>query len=320
MVQIIYLDIDGTLRDEQMGIPESAVRAVHRCREKGIRIIICTGRNTGSIQEDVWELPIDGVISGGGCCIRYQGKTLVERHFPEELAGEIITMASHRKLSLAVETEQKIYMDHNACEFYKKDFQHKISRSSCKHVGVENSTGYGMVIQQQNRIDYRDNFNELENSSPPIHKICMFGEMDSIDRTERELQQAAEVIQKREWNGQWYLELLPKGCDKGSTVSWLNHRLGIPKCRSMSFGDSENDIAMMRATGIAVAVGNSSPMVQKYASSVCKTVLEDGIYRELVKRNIITDIREGKEPGYEQTVVAGGSGLSDLSEKLLRQQ
>ena len=49
MTKIIYLDIDGTLRDERLGIPESAETALRICREQGILIVICTGRNQISI-------------------------------------------------------------------------------------------------------------------------------------------------------------------------------------------------------------------------------------------------------------------------------
>ena len=83
------------------------------------------------------------------------------------------------------------------------------------------------------------------------------------------------------------MELLPKGCNKGSAIKKLNRKLGIPKRKSMSFGDSENDIAMMGATGISVAVGCGSPMIGKYASSICEPVMEDGIYKELLRRNMI---------------------------------
>lgn len=313
MVKIIYLDIDGTLRDERYGIPESAVWAVHRCRETGIRIVICTGRNAGSIQADVARLPVDGMISGGGCYIQYQGERLLDRCFPAHVTEEVLAMAAGSELSLAVETEQSIYMDENACTFYRNDMQHKLG---------DDSRGQKKMALERNRIEYRDNLHQLEGSREDIHKICLFGNMDVITRAEIALMPEAEVVQKKEWNGQWYLELLPKGCDKGSAVNWLNHRLGIQKKESMSFGDSENDIAMMKATGIAVAMGGSSPMICRYAASVCEAVRADGICRELVRRNIITPDyeMERKELRDEQTMVAGRSGLSDLSEKFLRQQ
>ncbi len=86
----------------------------------------------------------------------------------------------------------------------------------------------------------------------------------------------------------------------------------------MSFGDSENDIAMMEATGVAVAVGYGSLAIGKYASSICEPVMEDGIYKELLRRNIITFYRKvERRTRNEKTMVAGRSCLPDISEKFL---
>lgn len=304
MTEIIYMDIDGTLRDEQKGIPASAVWALDQCRRVGIKVVICTGRNPGSVQEDVRALTTDGIISGGGCYITYHGVDYWKKHFSGRVLGEVLTLALERQLSLAMEADQKIFMDYNAAAFYREDFQHKISGSSRE---VQE------IIREQNKIPYENNIGELQSRPCEIHKICMFGKKSAIDRTEMELAQKAEVIQKKEWNGQWYLELLPKGCHKGKAVRWMNDFLGILKENSMSFGDSENDIAMIKETGTGILVGNSSPEMIKYASSVCEPVTEDGIYKELVRRKVILPYGKERRKGNEKAVVAGGSRLSDLS-------
>ena len=114
LIRIIYVDIDGTLRDEQKGIPNSAIWALGKCREQGIQIAICTGRNPASIQDDVLALHPDGIISGGGCYILYHGKGIYKRHFPYGAVGKILSAAAEWRLALAVETEHKIYMDRDA--------------------------------------------------------------------------------------------------------------------------------------------------------------------------------------------------------------
>lgn len=278
MTEMIYLDIDGTLRDEQRGIPDSALKAIIQCRKQGIRIVICTGRSPGLIQDDVRELPTDGVISGGGCYLQYRGTDCWKKHFSMSTIDSAIVFASERKLSLALEGEQKIYMDSSASQFYRQDVQ--------KKNGAQNVYNREQNLLL-NKIAYENNFHEFWSERPMIHKICMIGRRDAVDEAEAGMKEEAEIVQKRTWNEQWYLELLPKGCHKGAAVKWLNQRLGISKRKTMCFGDSENDIAMMKASGIAVAVGNSSPAVIKYASSVCEAVMENGIYKELVRRNII---------------------------------
>ena len=305
MVKIIYLDIDGTLRDEYKGIPSSAVLALEQCRKRKIQIIICTGRNPGSVQNDVMALQTDGIISGGGCYIQYHGEEVFKEHFSMRVLKKVLSVAAGWKLSLAMEAEQKIYMDYNASVFYRNDFQHKIYGSS---------KAEQKILCIKNKISYEENFEDIKSDTPKIHKICIFGQQATVERLEKELEQAAETVQKKKWADYWYLELLPKGCNKGSAVKKLNRRLGIAKRESMSFGDSENDIAMMEATGIAVAVGCCSLAVKKYASSICEPVMEDGIYKELLRRNIIKFYEKvERRAGNEQTMVAGRSCLPDIS-------
>lgn len=309
MVKIIYLDIDGTLRDEQKGIPDSAVLALEQCRKHKIQIIICTGRNLGSIQNDVMALQTDGIISGGGCYIQYHGEEVFKEHFSMRVLKKVLSVAAGWKLSLAMEAEQKIYMDHDASVFYRNDFQHKIYGSS---------KAEQKILCIKNKISYEENFEDIKSDTPEIHKICILGQQDAVERLERELEQDAETIQKKKWADYWYLELLPKGCNKGSAVKKLNQKLGISKQESMSFGDSENDIAMMEATGIAVAVGYGSVAVKKYASSICEPVMEDGIYKELLRRNMIKFCEKvERRVGNGETMVAGRSCLPDISEKFL---
>ena len=88
MTKIIYFDIDGTLRSEMNKVSPKTKYAIEQCSKKGIICVICTGRNPGSIQEDIKELPMSGVISGGGCFVKYKNKMLA-KFINEKLAGKV---------------------------------------------------------------------------------------------------------------------------------------------------------------------------------------------------------------------------------------
>lgn len=308
MVEIIYFDIDGTLRDEVNGVSKKTRYAIDQCQKQKIRCVICTGRNLESIQEDVKMLPIDGIISGGGCYIQYHNLTLLEEHFPKKVVNRMIEMSLEKELSLSLEAECKIYMNRSASIFYQNDFHKKIHN-------------YSPEIQEkiygQHKIVFEDNMLEYWKDTPSIHKFCILGQIQMIDTICAEFKEEVEVIQKKKWNDKWYLELLPNSCNKGTAITWLNHKLGVKKNDTMCFGDSENDIDMMKATGIAIAMKNNNATVEKYASSVCESVEEDGIYKELVRRKVIQPewMEKGRRNSDEKTVVAGGSYLPNLSQK-----
>lgn len=281
MMEAIYLDIDGTLRDERFGIPQSAKWALAQCRKEKIKNIICTGRNLASIQKDVKELPIDGIISGGGCYIHYHGEVLWERYFLPEVIEFTIEQAVQHQIALSMEAKWKIYMDSYAVTFYQKDLERKVS-------GL--SEPAKRMFFSDNKIQYRDNFKEFYEDKPKVHKICMMGERRKIENVKALIETEIEIVQEKEWQDLWYLEVLPKKCNKGYAMRKLNQMAGISAEHTICFGDSENDIPMMQESKIAVAMGCCSPILEKYATSICETITEDGIYKELIRRHVIKQI------------------------------
>ena len=253
VTDIIYLDIDGTLRDERRGIPESAKRAVQKCMDNGIFIVICTGRNPGSIQEDVKLLRTDGVISGGGCFIEFRGEMLKREHFPMRILGEFLEAIRKRKLGASLEAEEEIYMNEAAARFYREDFQRKIPEGADRK-----------RFQEENKISYEDNFSDLWKARGKIHKICLIGKEEEIDLVREQFEKETETAQKKEWNGQWYIEL------------------------RMSFGDGDNDVDMLKASGTGIAVRGGSRKLKECADAVCESPMDDGIYRELERRGILS--------------------------------
>lgn len=276
VTKIIYLDIDGTLRDERYGIPASAETAVQKCRREGIIIVICTGRNPGAIQQDVRCLETDGVISGGGCYIEFCGKLLKDEHFQIRILADFLEFIRKHRLGAALEAEQDIYMNARAAEFYQEDFDRKIQDES-----------EARRCQEENKIRYKDNFSELWKERGKIHKICLLGSRNGIEQVQKQFEGDTETVQKKEWNGKWYIELLPKFCGKGYAIEFLNHYLGIRREESMSFGDGDNDIEMLKAVGTGIAVTGGSQRLLECADAVCELPLENGIYKELVRRGII---------------------------------
>ena len=77
--------------------------------------------------------------------------------------------------------------------------------------------------------------------------------------------QAKRDLQDRYWLGlttpKW-LELMPLGITKGSGLTALAEMLDIPMHDVMAFGDGENDIEMLQAAGIGIAMGNAMPEVK----------------------------------------------------------
>ena len=74
-----------------------------------------------------------------------------------------------------------------------------------------------------------------------------------------------------------YLEIFPKGMDKGKALGIICRKLGIKKEETIAFGDEELDIPMIEAAGTGVAMGNAIEALKAKADFVTKTNNEAGI-------------------------------------------
>lgn len=278
MVKAIFLDIDGTLRDERQGVPASAARAIGICRETGIRIVICTGRNMASIQPDVGRLEVDAIIAGGGCLIMDEGVVKKDSCFRYEEIKSILDDLARHKVPYALENQERIFMNQAACLWFQKDFEEKLR-------GLDHTEKARRRLE--NGICYRDTMGEYRPDSDRIHKICIWSPprmaLEMADKAGR----AGTIVQQGERDGWWYLETLPPGCTKGTAIREWCGLYDINPKDTMSFGDGKNDIDMLLATGVGVAMEDGDEELKACAASICGTAMEDGIYRELVRRNII---------------------------------
>lgn len=77
------------------------------------------------------------------------------------------------------------------------------------------------------------------------------------------------------------LEINAAGADKGGALIRLAARLGIPREATMSFGDGENDLSMIRMAGIGVAMANGEESVKEAADYITETNNEAGVAKAI---------------------------------------
>lgn len=169
-------------------------------------------------------------------------------------------------------------MNEGAARRYREDFERKLA-------------GLGQAEKQQRRranpIRYEDTLREYRAGRHRIHKLCIWGSRNQLEGLLDGAGSFAVPAQRLEWDGLSYVELLPRGCGKGEAIRQWCWKKQVRLSCTMSFGDGRNDMDMLQATGISVAMSDGDEELKAAADSVCGTAMEDGIYRELIQRRII---------------------------------
>ncbi len=82
----------------------------------------------------------------------------------------------------------------------------------------------------------------------------------------------------------YYIEIVPKGVSKGSALEQLCYHLGIPVSQSISAGDEENDIPMIKAAGHGCAVNNALDSVKAVADYVTQADCDHDAIAEILEK------------------------------------
>ncbi|MGL5348763.1 MAG: Cof-type HAD-IIB family hydrolase [Peptostreptococcaceae bacterium] len=281
MSQIIFFDIDGTLRDEAYGIPKTAKVAIDSCKKNGSYICLCTGRSVGTIPEDVFDLNVDGVIAGGGSYIAFQDKVLKNDFFSSNKIEEVKQYLEDEleEVAFTFETKENVFMNKEGLKILNH-----LNEEKFKYLSDEEKN----VVENNQKIIYEDNINKFDSSIHQVNKICLwsrdnvFKNIESIISSEN-----MQICQSFNFDNRNYYEIIQNGCNKGEAILELCDNLSIPINKTIAFGDGINDIDMLKTVGLAIGVENGNEEIFKYVDSICEEPMKDGIYLELKRRNII---------------------------------
>ena len=80
-------------------------------------------------------------------------------------------------------------------------------------------------------------------------------------------------------------EIAVKGNDKSTAIHMVLDNLNLTKSDAISFGDANNDLAMFRACGYNVAMGNGTDELKAAAHEVTQSVEDNGVAKSLIKHN-----------------------------------
>lgn len=254
-VKAIFFDIDGTLVPiGHRGMLPSTVKALDAARQAGVKLFVNTGRPKYFIN-NLSDYPFDGYVCLNGGHAIYEGRTIHKRPLEQEDVRRIIQVASANNLACAAFAEDHLRLSlHN-------DRERQVSASinvSFDSVGPLEEMADEEIFQFTIycTVEEEKLFTGLKNVIFP-RWLDIFTDVDRADSSKAlGMQQVAGI-------------------------------LGIGMDEVMAFGDGGNDLPMLQAAGISVAMGNAVPEVQAAATYVTSDAADDGIAHALRHFGII---------------------------------
>ena len=247
MIKVAFFDVDGTLFSHRTRtVPDSARKAVHLLREKGIQVFLATGRGIEAVKKVSWgDLKFDGYVTlNGQICLDANENVIYEAPIKGADAAYLINAFQEKQIPLAIVEKDRIYLN------------------------MINET----VRQAQKSIEIPI-LPVGEYTGEPIYQFI--GYMNRND---------AECFAIKIPNckiTRWYeegIDIISKDGGKANGIQKILEANGFTREESIAFGDSDNDLDMLEFAGIGVAMGNSMDMIKEAADYVTTDIDEDGIW------------------------------------------
>lgn len=268
-VNLMAFDLDDTLLNDEREISARNVDVLRRCAQRGIYVVLCSGRAEDGIRPFVSRLNI-AALESGKYVIAINGCSIFDMHrrlqiYRRTVSPEILHYAHNVARKMGFETE--VYADDTV--FYSKETDWTLR--DVKMCGLK-----GREAQDYEKLIDRD-----------FYKMLIPGEPEKLQvlqsKLKADLAGRAVIFTSKPY----FLEILPPGCGKGESIEWLARYIGIDVKTTMAFGDSMNDESMITKCGYGVAMKNGNEQIKKIAGFVTdRTNNEDGV-ADFIEKHVL---------------------------------
>ena len=257
MMKLLAVDLDGTCLDHTDILRPSVLEALHRAHQNGVTVAVSTGRNLLGIPAALRQCGfVRWCITSNGAAIYdlETGAAVEEQSIPVETAAMLLTTIR----DMGYPTSVTVGPDVIDCDRDVYDVRHSFFHDYAESLFADDLAAY---------VRWRGK------DPAKVHVLYM----RRLDGTPVEafLKTVPGITFTGHVKG--HHEIVSEGVDKGAALLRLCARLGVTAAETAAIGDSENDLTMLRASGLSVAMGNAPEAIRRAARFVTADCDHDGV-------------------------------------------
>lgn len=285
--KLITIDLDGTLLNSENEVSEENKKAIRYAIEKGIDVVLASGRITNSVFNIAEEVGADQYLIAGNGAILYDipRKEAIYKNFIDKAKIlELIKLCEDNSIYYNIYTEDSIIT--KAFNYNVAFYNYENSKKS-----EANKTTINIV---QNIYDYIQNSNKehflkmtiCDDSqiifASILRKLKKISDIDVLEVSHMSRKIIKSGTEKFSIS-YFYTEVTKKNVDKWTAIEKLMELKGIKQEEVMAIGDNCNDEKMIENAGIGIAMGQSAPAIKEIANFVTSNNDENGVAEAILK-------------------------------------
>lgn len=279
MYKVVCIDLDGTLLNDKKVVSKKSIDLMAKLVEKGIHVIVATGRHYYMVLDFLKELNHDILVcanNGAMCRFKNSGDLFKVHYLNKSLVEKIVCTAREEDLNSYVyvdsfvENYNLIVEDRlpKVSHFEERIVDKRVTEDSIKHFkevkfeNINSTLCVAFLDEKENILRLNDRFLEEKSVIKNIYTVP---------------------------DGRCVMEIQSLESDKWKAISDYINSIGIDFSEVVTFGDEFNDINMVKEAGLGFAMKNGIEPLKKVSDRVTRyTNNEDGVYFEL--KELFSDI------------------------------
>jgi len=279
---LIATDLDRTLLNEQHEISEENIIAIRQAQERGIEVVIATGRtyfDALSICKQ-YDLKTYLITYNGASIHTKEGQPLLALTMERNDVTYMVKWLDENDYYYEVSTDKKIYTPGNGKERLKRE----ADGLKGTKFAIEPSYFAETLDQIFSQIGMTPvkHYGEIMSANEGVYKVFCF----SFDDKKRQI-----AINQFAGMKQFMMtsslannfELGHKDASKGNALQIIADQLQISLTQAMAIGDNYNDVSMMERVKYSVAMGNANDDIKKVCNYVTDSNEQNGVAHAIQK-------------------------------------
>lgn len=263
MPALLFFDIDGTLvtLDNEHVMPESTKLALSKAKENGHKIFINTGRVKTAIDKHLLNFGFDGFVCGCGTYAEYNGEIIYHHTLTKEQCLE----------------QAKVLRRCNYHTIFEKN----------DRLFIEGEYGPGSFLEYIYNYFSKNADYPIEGADSPDFLFDKFTTAQMPDSDEETFVEYFSKEHNLIPHFNRVYEVVPKGCSKATGIQQVMQHLGVDLLDCYAFGDSINDMEMLKYVPHSVGMGNSVEDVFSVVEYRTTDITDNGIENALKHYGLI---------------------------------
>lgn len=277
MSKVIFLDVDGTLVNENGVVPESAAIAIKETRKNGNYVFLCTGRSKAEIYDHILEIGFDGIIAAAGGYIETGDQVVFHETVNIDSAKHVVEFFNENNIEFYLESNGGLFSSKNLkTNLNKLVYNDSMDEKTKAEIEKGIQPFFDALIENENMI------------REDINKISFIESEIPFEVIKKEFEAEFNVIHCTvPAFGENSGELSIPNINKANAIEKLLNHLNLSNTKTYAYGDGMNDLEMIEYVDYGIAMGNAKQKLKEAADDITDTHDEGGIYNSFKKYDLI---------------------------------